>query len=82
MNGRVATLLTTLVAATAVAVTRSARDPFTCYIWNASESVPIGLYRLQPTGKLVVTDLVAVQPPESLATFLASEVICPAACRC
>jgi type IV secretory pathway protease TraF len=32
--------------------------------WNASESVPIGLYRLQPTGRLFVTELVAVQPPE------------------
>ncbi len=40
------------------------------YIWNASESVPIGLYRLQPADKLFVTELVAVQPPEPLATFL------------
>lgn len=43
----------------------------THYIWNASESVPVGLYRLQPAGKLGVTDLVAVEPPEPLATFLA-----------
>lgn len=40
------------------------------YIWNASESVPVGLYRLQSTGKLGVSDLVAVEPPEPLATFL------------
>ena len=40
------------------------------YIWNASKSVPIGLYRLQSAGPLAVTDLVAVQPPEPLATFL------------
>jgi conjugative transfer signal peptidase TraF len=40
------------------------------YIWNASKSVPIGLYRLQPDGRLVVTELVAVIPPEPLATFL------------
>jgi conjugative transfer signal peptidase TraF len=40
------------------------------YVWNASESVPIGLYRLRPSDKLFVTELVAVQPPEPLATFL------------
>ena len=32
--------------------------------------MPTGLYRLRPAGKLVVTELVAVQPPESLAAFL------------
>ena len=41
------------------------------YIWNASESVPIGLYRLQDIGRLDVAELVAVRPPEPLATFLA-----------
>ncbi|QQO16726.1 S26 family signal peptidase [Bradyrhizobium diazoefficiens] len=40
------------------------------YIWNASESVPIGLYRVQPPGKLFVPELLAIQPPEPLATFL------------
>lgn len=40
------------------------------YIWNASESIPIGLYRVQPADKLFVTELLAVQPPEPLATFL------------
>ena len=40
------------------------------YIWNASDSVPLGLYRLEPVDKLFVTELVAVQPPEPLATFL------------
>lgn len=40
------------------------------YIWNASKSVPIGLYQVQPVGRLVVTELVAVRPPEPLATFL------------
>jgi conjugative transfer signal peptidase TraF len=40
------------------------------YIWNASESIPIGLYRVQPAAKLFVTELLAVQPPEPLATFL------------
>jgi conjugative transfer signal peptidase TraF len=40
------------------------------YIWNASESVPIGLYRLQPVHRLSVTELVAIRPPEPLETFL------------
>jgi conjugative transfer signal peptidase TraF len=40
------------------------------YIWNASKSVPIGLYQLQPAGRFAVTELVAVRPPEPLATFL------------
>ena len=40
------------------------------YIWNATDSVPIGLYRLQPIGRLSVTELVAIRPPEPLETFL------------
>jgi len=40
------------------------------YIWNASESLPIGLYRVQDAGKFDVTELVAVRPPEPLASFL------------
>jgi conjugative transfer signal peptidase TraF len=40
------------------------------YIWNASESVPIGLYRLQAARRLDVAELVAVRPPEPLTTFL------------
>ena len=70
MTGRVMTLLTTLLAATAVLSSIAAR-PVPRFLWNASESVPIGLYRLRPAGNLAVTDLVAVQPPEPLATILA-----------
>ncbi|KRQ98881.1 conjugal transfer protein TraF [Bradyrhizobium valentinum] len=40
------------------------------YIWNASNSVPIGLYRIAPAGKFTATELVAVQPPDPLAAFL------------
>ncbi|RXH24233.1 conjugal transfer protein TraF [Bradyrhizobium nanningense] len=45
-------------------------EPLPPYIWNASASVPIGLYRLRPADQFQVTELVAVQPPEPLATFL------------
>ena len=70
MTGRLVTLLTTLLAATAVLSSIAAR-PVPRFLWNASESVPIGLYRLRPTGGLAATDLVAVLPPEPLATILA-----------
>jgi conjugative transfer signal peptidase TraF len=40
-------------------------------IWNASPSVPIGLYGLRPVEALHVGDLVAVMPPEPLARLLA-----------
>jgi conjugative transfer signal peptidase TraF len=39
-------------------------------IWNASASVPIGLYRVRPIGDLHVTELVVVRPPSPLANFL------------
>ncbi|WP_027061101.1 S26 family signal peptidase [Mesorhizobium loti] len=40
-------------------------------VWNASASTPIGLYSILPAGRLEVTDLAAVDPPEPLASFLA-----------
>jgi conjugative transfer signal peptidase TraF len=73
---RVATLLTTLGAAALVMFTMGTK-PAAHYIWNASESVPIGLYRLQPTGRLFVTELVAIEPPEPLATILADGLYLP-----
>ena len=69
MTGRLATLLAMLGAAVVV-VSTIAVKPAPRYIWNASESVPIGLYRLHPTGRLAVTQLVVVEPPEPLATLL------------
>jgi conjugative transfer signal peptidase TraF len=44
--------------------------PLPRLIWNASASVPIGLYTVHPAGALHVTELVVVQPPEALASFL------------
>lgn len=67
---RHATLLLLMLGSAIVMLPTIGVKPATHYIWNASESVPVGLYRLQPTGKLGVADLVAVQPPEPLATFL------------
>lgn len=39
-------------------------------IWNASASIPIGLYRVLETGTPQVGDLVVVTPPDDLAGFL------------
>jgi conjugative transfer signal peptidase TraF len=68
MNARCATIFTTFAATLLLLSTFGRAAPH--YIWNASNSVPIGLYRLRPVTTLTVTDLVAVQPPDLLATFL------------
>jgi type IV secretory pathway protease TraF len=39
--------------------------------------VPISLYRLHSNGKIAVTQLVAVESPEPLATFLANRRYLP-----
>ena len=40
-------------------------------LWNASASTPVGLYSLDRPSQLELTDLVAVEAPEPLASFLA-----------
>lgn len=39
-------------------------------VWNASASVPIGLYDLDPPHHLTVGDLVAVMPDKPLSDFM------------
>ena len=68
MKSRTTTILMTFAAVALVLSTMDEATP--TYIWNASKSVLIGLYQLQPAGRLAVTELVAVRPPEPLATFL------------
>lgn len=46
-------------------------------IWNASASVPIGLYRVEPAERIDVADLVVVMPPEPLASLLANRGYLP-----
>lgn len=46
-------------------------------IWNASASTPIGLYTIERSPRLEVTDLVAVDAPEPLASFLADRGYLP-----
>ena len=45
--------------------------PLPRLIWNASASTPIGLYAVRPPGALRDTELVAVMPPEPIASFFA-----------
>jgi len=47
------------------------------FIWNASPSVPIGLYGIAPAGAIEVGDLVAVLPPDDLAAFIAARGYLP-----
>ena len=68
MKRRFATIVATFGAVALVMSTMGEATPI--YIWNASKSVPIGLYKLQLACGLAVTDLAAVRPPEPLATFL------------
>ena len=68
MSTRCPTIFITFVATVLLLSTAGWATPL--YIWNASNSVPIGLYRVQPATRLAVTELVAVQPPDPLAAFL------------
>jgi len=40
------------------------------FIWNASASLPLGLYRVEPAAGIAVTDIAIVMPPDELAAFL------------
>jgi len=46
-------------------------------IWNASASVRVGLYRIQPAQPLHVGELVVAVPPEPLAKYLADRDYLP-----
>ena len=68
MSSRCPTVFITFVATILLLSTVGGATPL--FIWNASNSVPIGLYRVRPATRLTVTELVAVQPPDLLAAFL------------
>ncbi len=63
------TLALTLLSCGALASTSFVhREPL--LVWNASASVPIGLYAVRPIGELTVTDLVGARPPAPLDKWL------------
>ena len=70
MTGHSATLIA-MIAGVAVVSSTIGTKPVPWLVWNASESVPIGLYAVQPVHEFMVTDLVVAMPPEPLASLLA-----------
>jgi type IV secretory pathway protease TraF len=63
-------VLVTVVAAAAVIETMLDPKPAPRFVLNVSESVPTGLYQVQPARDLIVTTLVVAYPPQPLATLL------------
>ena len=67
--------ITAMLAGTALIALPAWNPPDIRFIWNASASVPVGLYRIVPldvseSDQLDVTDLAVVLPPDNLADFL------------
>ncbi|MEF9602256.1 S26 family signal peptidase [Paracoccus sp. PXZ] len=66
------TYLAVTAAAVLVIGTVSVAEIAPRLIWNASASLPIGFYRVEPPTSFALGDLVAVDPPEPLAQFVAA----------
>ncbi len=75
------TVMAALVLAVAAELPPSVASPTLRWppllLWNASASVPRGLYNLHPASPLYLNELVAVRPPASLARSLAARHYLP-----
>ena len=69
MRGR-KRVLVAMLAGVGILALSAGKAALPLFMWNASASVPVGLYRLQSIDKLQATELVVVVPPEPLATLL------------
>lgn len=76
MTARVVVLAVMTVGVASMAFTVTAK-PMPRLLWNASASVPIGLYGIGSVGKLAVMTLVVATPPQPLASFLAKRGYLP-----
>jgi conjugative transfer signal peptidase TraF len=76
MTGRAGALMTMAVALALMNFTMVA-EPMPRLLWNASASVPIGLYGVEPVGRLAVADLVVAAAPGPLATVFAERDYLP-----
>jgi type IV secretory pathway protease TraF len=65
MTGRLIVLGSVAIAVAAIGTTMDA-GMTPRFVWNASASVPIGLYSVHPAHHLTVTALVVAYPPEPL----------------
>lgn len=70
-------LVLLLTAGAVLLMLTSGLNTITLFIWNASASVPTGIYRVQSVDKLGAGELVIVRPPEPLATALAAGAYLP-----
>ena len=76
MKARRSIILAMLFGASMLAFSWCAH-PAPWLLWNASASVPIGLYAVHPVGPLRVGQLLIVRPPAPLARFLAARRYLP-----
>ena len=73
---RTGILLTTSAATVGLALTAFIDMPKKL-VWNASASIPLGLYTVTPIDHLKIGDRVAIDPPEAIARFLAERGYLP-----
>lgn len=71
MMGPIATAALACCGVGAIAVA-AAWQPMPRLLWNASASVPVGLYAVHTPDTLTVGELVVARPPELLAAVLAA----------
>ena len=74
---RYPTTLVQTAAATALMAATIGPKPAPRLLWNASESVPIGLYSVRRADQLNISDMVVAFPPEQLAIVLADDGYLP-----
>ncbi|ARP64285.1 hypothetical protein A9K65_013520 [Mesorhizobium sp. WSM1497] len=72
-----ATIIVAMFGAAALVAEPAWIDHRPKLIWNASVSVPVGLYRVEPVDRIGVSDIAVVMPPEWLADFLAERGYLP-----
>jgi len=71
MNTR-QTILGVMLLGVSLIAFSSVAHPMPRLLWNASASVPTGLYAMHPAGRLTAGELLVVRPPAALAQFMAA----------
>lgn len=76
MNMRLA-IIATILAGTVLVAAPAWIDHRPKLIWNASASVPVGLYHVEPVDRIGISDIAVVMPPKPLADLLAQRQYLP-----